>query len=140
MLSARSWKHSRLHPRASSLSSTIDTSLLLQAKRKWEEKHGHLYDKWYSHYRHAMYSIIQSAFDEGAPGLSKPHVRAGSPRAHSIACEHARAPAPLCSFCQGVKMRIIKQPTQLDLGRAYLFKAAGKLQVDMSATYLVGRT
>ncbi|CAE7861147.1 unnamed protein product, partial [Symbiodinium necroappetens] len=73
-----------------------------QAQRKWEEKHGHLYDKWYSHYRHAMYSIIQSAFDEGAPG---------------------------------VKPWIIKRPTQLDLGRAYLFKAAGKLQVDMSEAF-----
>ncbi|CAE7823788.1 unnamed protein product, partial [Symbiodinium necroappetens] len=49
-----------------------------------------------------MYSIIQSAFDEGAPG---------------------------------VKPWILKRPTQLDLGRAYLFKAAGKLQVDMSEAF-----
>ncbi|OLP76370.1 hypothetical protein AK812_SmicGene43701, partial [Symbiodinium microadriaticum] len=68
-------------------SSPDSFKICLEAKRKWEEKHGHLYDKWYR-----------------------------------------------------VKMRIIKQPTQLDLGRAYLFKAAGKLQVDMSATYLVGRS
>ncbi|CAE7229481.1 unnamed protein product, partial [Symbiodinium necroappetens] len=68
-----------------------------------QQEHGDLYDKWYSHYRHAMYSIMQSAFDEGAPG---------------------------------VKMLILNRPTQLDLGRAYLFKAAGSLQVDMSEAFI----
>ena len=101
-------------------------SFVLQAKRRWEEEHGDLYDKWYSHYRHAMYSIIQSAFDEHAPGLSKPHVRAESPRFGAPACG--------LQLCQGVKMLILKRPTQLDLGRAYLFKAARTLQDDMSAT------
>ena len=101
-------------------------SFVLQAKRRWEEEHGDLYDKWYSNYRHAMYSIIQSAFDEHAPGLSKPHVRAESPRFGALACG--------LQLCQGVKMLILKRPTQLDLGRAYLFKAARTLQDDMSAT------
>ncbi|CAE7622544.1 unnamed protein product [Symbiodinium sp. CCMP2592] len=49
-----------------------------------------------------MYSVIQSAFDEGAPG---------------------------------VKMLILKRPTRLDLGRAYLFKAAKRLQEDMSEAF-----
>ncbi|CAE7281657.1 unnamed protein product [Symbiodinium sp. CCMP2456] len=38
-----------------------------QAARR--KKDAELYPKWYPYYRHAMYSIIQSAFDEGAEGV-----------------------------------------------------------------------
>ncbi|CAE7559939.1 unnamed protein product, partial [Symbiodinium necroappetens] len=39
---------------------------MLAARRK---KDAELYHVWYAHYRHAVYSIIQSTFDEGAEGV-----------------------------------------------------------------------
>ncbi|CAE7622627.1 unnamed protein product [Symbiodinium sp. CCMP2592] len=41
----------------------------LKEERRLQENYEERYKQWYAHYRHAMYSMIQSSFDESAPGV-----------------------------------------------------------------------